>query len=383
MAAGVDDTVSSGRGEVRTSLAGWLRTFRPRSLPFRGADYPRGGLGALVGIVLATYAGKVFDIGPAALPFIVAPIGASAVLLFAAPASPLAQPWPVVGGNVASSLVGAASARLFDDTALAASVAVGAAIALMMLLRCLHPPGGACALFASVGAPAVHQQGFAFAVFPVAVNTVVLLLIAIAVNNLTGRRYPHVPAAAPRGVGTDPAPSQRIGVLTDDVAAAIARLNQGLDILPEDVVALIRDAEAHALDRRLGQLKVGTVMARDVLTVLPFETVYRVRLIMNQHHVKAVPVVDEERRVVGIVTIYDMFNLQLANLDPASKIMTSPATTIGADEPVAELVALMSDAGLRHIPVVDADGRLAGIVTRSELIAVLNRALLSAPGPLG
>jgi CBS domain-containing membrane protein len=101
---------------------------------------------------------------------------------------------------------------------------------------------------------------------------------------------------------------------------------------------------------------------------------------MNQHHVKAVPVVDEERRVVGIVTVYDLFNLQLANLDPASKIMTSPVTTIGADEPVARLVALMSDAGLRHIPVVDGEWRLAGIVTRSELIAVLNRALVSAQG---
>lgn len=368
---------------MRTKLIAWLQTFRPRPLPQRGADYARGALGALAGIVLAALSGRVFDIGPAALPFIVAPIGASAVLLFAAPASPLAQPWPLVAGNVSSTLVGAASARIFDSTVLAASFAVGAAIALMMLLRCLHPPGGACALFASVGAPAVHDQGFAFAIFPVAVNTIVLLVVAIAVNNLTGRRYPHVPAPAPAGVGTDPAPSRRIGLEAGDVAAAIARLNQGLDILPEDVLALVRDAEAHALDRQLGSLKVGTVMARDVRTVLAFETVYRVRLIMNQHHVKAVPVVDEERRVVGIVTIYDLFNLQLANLDPASKIMTSPVTTIGAGEPVARLVALMSDAGLRHVPVVDAEQRLVGIVTRSELIAVLNRALVSAEGRPG
>ncbi len=357
-------------------VVAWLRTFRPRSLPYRGADYLRGAVGALLGIVLAGLAGKAFDIGPDALPYIVAPIGASAVLLFAAPASPLAQPWPLIGGNVVSTLVGVGAGRVFDDTVIAASVAVAAAIALMMLLRCLHPPGGACALFASVGAPAVHEQGFAFAIFPVAVNTIVLLIVAIAVNNLTGRRYPHVPAPAPAGVGTDLAPSERLGLRSGDVAAAMARLDQGLDILPDDVLALLRDAEVHAVDRQLGQLKVGTVMARDVLTVLPFETVYRIRLIMNQHHVKAVPVVDEERRVIGIVTIYDLFNLALANLDPASKVMTSPVTTIGADEPVARLVSLMSDAGLRHIPVVDADGRLAGIVTRSELIAVLNRALV-------
>jgi CBS domain-containing membrane protein len=361
-----------------TALIAWARTFRPRSLPYRGADYLRGGLGAFVGIVLAAYAGKAFDVGPAALPYIIAPMGASAVLLFAAPASPLAQPWPVVGGNLASTVVGVAAGRVFDEPALAASSAVAVAIATMMALRCVHPPGGACALFASVGAPAVHHQGFEFALFPVAVNTVVLLAIGIAVNNLTGRRYPHVPAAAPAPVGTDLAPTERVGLRTKDIRDAIARLDQGLDILPDDVMALVREAERHALDRQLGRLRVETVMARDMQTVLPFETVYRVRLIMNQQHVKAVPVVDEQRHVVGMITSYDLFNLNLANLDPASKVMTSPVVTIQAGAPVSALVSLMSDRGLRHIPVVDADDRMVGIVTRSELVAVLNRALVAA-----
>ncbi|HET6877885.1 MAG TPA: HPP family protein [Jatrophihabitans sp.] len=355
----------------------WLRTFRPRSLSYRGIDVARGAAGALVGIVVASYTARALDVGPAGLPFIVAPMGASAVLLFAAPASPLAQPWPVVGGNVLSTLVGVGAGRLFSEVAVAAAVAVGAAIALMMVLRCLHPPGGACALFAAVGTSAVYEQSFAFAVFPVAVNTVLLLTIGVLVNNLTGRRYPHVTAPEPSGLGTDPAPTRRVGLRTGDIAQAMARLDQGLDILPDDVMALVRDAEAHALDRRLGRLRVGTVMARDVLTVLPFETIYRVRLIMNQHHVKAVPVVDEQRKVVGIVTVYDVFNLGLANLDPASKVMTSPVRTIKQDDSVAVLVGLMSDQGLRHIPVVDEADRLVGIVTRAELIAVLNRALVS------
>jgi CBS domain-containing membrane protein len=325
----------------------------------------------------------LLDVGPAALPFIVAPIGASAVLLFAASASPLAQPWPLVGGNVISALIGVAAGRVFDDVTIAASVAVGLAIAVMMLLRCLHPPGGACALFAAAASPVVHHHGFLFPIFPVAVNSVFLLFVALLVNNLSGRRYPHVaatPAAPP--AGRDRAPSERIGMHTEDIARAMARLDQGLDILPADVIALVRDAELHALDRQLGQLRVGTLMARDVLTVLPTETIYRVRLIMNQHHVKAVPVVDAERHVVGIVTVYDLFNLNLANVDPAAKVMSSPVVTIRTDAPVAELVSLMSDRGLRHVPVVDQDGVLAGIVTRSELIAVLNRALVRADAPL-
>jgi CBS domain-containing membrane protein len=99
---------------------------------------------------------------------------------------------------------------------------------------------------------------------------------------------------------------------------------------------------------------------------------------MNQHHVKALPVVDGERRVVGIVTVYDLFNLDVVDLDPVSKVMTSPVTTVTVDTPVARLVSLMTDLGLRHLPVLDDEGRLAGIVTRTELIAVLNQALIGS-----
>ncbi|MFN2517445.1 MAG: hypothetical protein ABR604_00165, partial [Jatrophihabitantaceae bacterium] len=71
----------------RDGLMLWLRSLRPTSQRYRGGDYARGALGAFVGILVASYGAKSFDIGPAALPFIVAPMGATAVLLFAAPAS--------------------------------------------------------------------------------------------------------------------------------------------------------------------------------------------------------------------------------------------------------------------------------------------------------
>ncbi|SEP05930.1 HPP family protein [Trujillonella endophytica] len=345
---------------------------------YRPADLLRGGLGGLLGIAVAALAARLVPGGPEALPFIVAPMGATAVLLFAAPASPLAQPWSLLVGNVVSTLVGVTAGRLVDDVALAAAVAVGAAIAIMMLLRCVHPPGGACALFAAVGGSAVAEHGYAFAVWPVGVNTVVLLAIGAAVNNLTGRPYPHVPPPPPQHQGTDPAPSERVGVSTEDVTAAIARLDRGLDVLPGDVVALIRDAEAHALDRRLGRLRVGTLMARDVKSVRPGDTLYRARMVINQHHVKAVPVVDDDEHVVGIITVFDLFNRDVVEFDPVAKVMTTPVTTVDADTPVAELVELMTDRGLRNLPVVDGDGRLVGIITRTELIAVLHRALIGS-----
>jgi CBS domain-containing membrane protein len=119
-------------------------------------------------------------------------------------------------------------------------------------------------------------------------------------------------------------------------------------------------------------------MARDVYTVRANDTLYRARMVINQYQVKAVPVVDDENRVVGIVTVFDLFNLDVVDLDPVSKVMTSPVTTVTADTPVARVVGLMTDTGLRNLPVVDDAGRLLGLITRTELIAVLNQALVES-----
>jgi CBS domain-containing membrane protein len=342
--------------------------------PHARPEILRGSLGALLAILLAGATARVLPGGPAALPYIVAPMGAAAVLLFAVPASPLAQPWPVLGGNLVSTVVGLAAHALVPDVMVAAAVGVGTAIAVMMLLRCLHPPGGACALLAATATPAIDEQGLAFVVVPVAVNTVVLLVVAVAVNNVTGRRYPHRAAPPPER----PGPTERLGLRVDDVEQAMQRSGERLDVLADDVVALVRDAETHALDRRLGRLPVSEVMNRDVATVLEHESIFRARTLIVQRHVKSLPVVDGDRVVVGIVAITDLFTRDLVELEPIGSIMTRDVVTLVETAPVAELVPLMTDSGYRHLPIVDAGGRLVGIVTRGELVAVLHRALLGA-----
>lgn len=338
---------------------------------YTSTEVGRGAFGALVGILVAGAVARAVPGGPELLPFIIAPMGASAVLLFAVPASPLAQPWPVLGGNLVSTAIGLGAERLFDDVLVAAAVGVGTAIGVMMALRCLHPPGGACALLAATATPAIHEQGLAFVALPVAVNTVALVLVAVAVNNATGRRYPHrPPALAPAG------PSRELGVQPGDVELAMSRSAQRLDVLPADVVALVRDAEAHALDRRLGSVPISRIMSRDFSTVAPFESIYRARTLIVQRSVKSLPVVDTERRVVGIVSITDLFTRDIVELEPVETMMTRDVVTIPESTHVAALVPLMTDSGYRHLPIVDHDGRLVGMVTRGELIAVLNRALL-------
>jgi CBS-domain-containing membrane protein len=124
---------------------------------------------------------------------LVGSLGASAVLLYGAPRSPLAQPRNVIGGHVISALVGVTSYKLFQGQAwLASAVAVSTSIALMHLSRTLHPPGGATALIAVVGGEKIHSLGFLYVLAPVGVGATVLVFVAIIVNNIPkDRRYPE------------------------------------------------------------------------------------------------------------------------------------------------------------------------------------------------
>lgn len=205
-----------------------------------GATLPErviASVGAALGIALTIVLSATVPVRAADLPIIVAPLGASAVLAFAVPASPLAQPWPVLGGNVVSALIGVAVFRMVPHVAIAAGVAVGAAILAMSLLRCLHPPGGAAALTAVIGGPAVHDAGFGFALMPVGINSLALIAAAMAFHRLTRRSYPHRPA---------PAAAVPSGLHLADIDAALADLGENFDIAREDLDALLSRAQVHA-----------------------------------------------------------------------------------------------------------------------------------------
>ena len=128
----------------------------------------------------------------ASIPLLVAPMGASAVLLFAVPASPLAQPWSIIGGNLVSATVGVACATWIADPVDAAALAIALAICAMFTLRCVHPPSGAVALTAVLGGPSIHSLGFGFVFEPILIQSFALLAAAIVFHALTGHRYPHV-----------------------------------------------------------------------------------------------------------------------------------------------------------------------------------------------
>ncbi len=348
--------------------------------PIRPIDALRGGAGALLGLVFAGILGR-FAVssfsgggGDWLHPLLVAPIGASAVLVFAVPASPLAQPRSVLGGNIVSALVGITVAMLFPHQALiAAPLAVGTAIGMMMLLGCLHPPGGAVALICVIGGPAVTKAGYLFAFSPVAVDSLLLVGAGMLWGKATRHSYPHrAPAALVSPHGTkDPAPAARIGYSPVDLDQALARYGELLDVSREDLDALFREVELSAAQRLHAQIRCGDVMSKDVISLHHDQSAESALAYMREHELRAAPVVDADGRVIGMARRAELQANRRrtveAALDPfVHKVMEGT--------PIAALLPILSSGHTHEAMVVDGDRRLIGVITQTDLIAVLYRA---------
>jgi len=375
----------------------WLRTFVPQPNTVPRAERMRAVAGALVGLFVTAILSEMLVHGSGVQPLmLVAPMGASAVLLFCVPASPLAQPWSVIGGNTISALVGVTCASLVDKPMLAAPLAGAIAIFVMFLLRCLHPPSGAVALTAVLGGPAVHAAGFKFALMPVCLNSSLIVLAALVFNNLTGRRYPHTQQSGMRNVHAtkDPVPTARLGFTAEDLDAALARYGQVLDVSRDDLEQILLETEVQAYGRRFGVITCGAIMSRDAVTTRPGMPLAMAWTMLRQHRLHALPVLDADRRVIGIIgqddflhhvglddyqTLGERLRGLLSHLlgvradRPATveEVMHRQVTVVNLDDPIAELVPAMSNRGLHHIPVVDEDGVFQGIVSHSDLLGAL------------
>ncbi|MFN3452122.1 MAG: HPP family protein [Sphingorhabdus sp.] len=198
-------------------------------------------VGAGFGVLAAATAGLgVQNILPA-LPFLIAPIGASAVLVFAVPASPLAQPWPVFGGNVVAACVGVTVLHLVPVTLAAIAIAVASAILVMSILRCLHPPSGAVAITTILGGQAIVDAGYLFPISVVAANSAALLAAGWLFHRFTGHSYPHRVAHSP---------TMPVGLLRADIDQAVQDAHETFDIDLADLEAILLKAERIAEQRR-------------------------------------------------------------------------------------------------------------------------------------
>lgn len=367
---------------LRPALQTLATLLRPAPLAVDRREQARAALGAALGLGLTALlcsllagAGPGGLAAPGALPWLVAPLGASAVLVFALPSSALAQPWAVIGGNTVSAAVGIAAVHAVAAPVPAAGLAVGAAIGLMFLLRCLHPPGGAMALLTVL----TGMADPAFVLMPAALNSLLLVLAGVAWNRATGKRYPH-----PQGTPSPAAPpaAQRQAALDEaELDALLARHNEVLDAPRDLLLDLLRSARWQAHRRRLGALRCGDLMSRPPITVGLATPLDRAWALLRQHRIKALPVVDAGGVLVGIVTLADLVRDaesrggRLPQADeaprPVREVMSRQVRVASADRPLIELLPLFAQGGHHHLPIVGPGSRLLGILTQSDVVAAL------------
>ena len=178
----------------------------------------------------------------------------------------------------------------------------------------------------------------------------------------------------------------------EDIVAAMGEVQGYLDITPGDFREIYHFAYGHAVGRLTNRVRAREIMSRDVISVAPDLSLPEVATVMARHGVSGVPVVDAERRVIGVISEKDFLGRMGASkggsfmevvadclenkgcvavpvrAEHAGEMMTAPPITVGEDARLCELTTLFGQKGINRIPVVDGDGRLVGIVTRADIV---------------
>lgn len=372
-----------------------LKSLGPAVARVSATEAMRAGLGALIGLGLTGLfllsPGVDLDLGL----YLVAPFGASSVLLFAVPNSPLAQPWSAIVGNTVAAFVGVAVCLFVHDAALRIALAVGLTITATILCRAVHPPAGAVAMTAAMSPDAIAHLGFWFALAPIAVGTVALVLLATAYARLTGRHYPFRQFDDPNRHGTgDRNPTERLGLSEEELTLILERYRQSFNLGVEDLARLIGAAELQAASHSSGPLTAKDIMSRNLVTVRPTTSLGEIAGLFRQHRFTSLPVVGVEQTFLGV--IFQIHLISQAREDAlrldrgfraafrrllvrdwerpmtAADIMSVAGPRASADTPIGALLPMMAEDDTDAVPVLE-HGKLVGIVTRTDLIAAFAR----------
>ena len=350
----------------------------------------RIGAGAALGLVLAGLLVVLVDkLYPGSL-FLFAPLGATAVLVFAVPSSPLAQPWNCVVGNTISALFTLLLlwALPFLPQPLLAALAVGGAIALMLVCRALHPPGGAVALLTVLSATQMLALGWHLLI-PMAVLTALLVVVGLVYHRAFGRTYLHQPHAAQTPVKVKEGRSAgRLALSSEDLQALLQRFDQSYNLGPDDLGELLAAAEEQAIKRRFAAVSCGEVMSAQLLTIEAQTPLEQVADLFHTHLVKSLPVVGAQGELIGRVLRADLFDWlwqghrqnvwqrmvrapgRRRQSQQAQSLMRDPEMCVQEATPVGDLLQELSSHSVQFIAVLRGT-KLVGVITRSDVIRTL------------
>ncbi|MBU3628531.1 HPP family protein [Polynucleobacter sp. AP-Reno-20A-A9] len=336
-----------------------------------------------LGLLLASYGN--------ASPWIVASMGATAFLLFVLPSSPMAQPWAVIGGSCVSALIGVACTQFVHELPLLIPLSVGLAILAMFTLRCLHAPAAALALLIPLGG----MVDFHFVLFPVMGNAVLLVLCAVIYNSLTGKPYPQRPKVI---LDSSPLQKRNRKIEDQEISAVLERYNQVLDISKDDLANLISQVEHGAYQKKLQGMLCKNIMTTEVLYVGMDSPLDQAWNLLRKRHVKALPVIDGAKRVLGIITLEDFLKSAAVDFhqtfgqrirgfmrtavpglnslpNAVGQVMSKPVRVISEDRNMLDLAEIFCGDGHHHIPVINDNRQLVGMITQSDFVKAIDQSI--------
>ncbi|MCU1757090.1 HPP family protein [Pseudomonas helleri] len=229
----------------------WISRLLPAATNTRPTEWSRAAIGVSLGTLLSVWICSLFFGLPVAM-HLIGPLGASAILLFAVSSGALAQPWSIVGGYLCATVVSLGVVHFFGRNLDSACLAVGLAMLIMCLLRCLHPPAGALALLVVLADPDSARLGWGM-LAPVMLSAVCMLLAALVYNNLTRVRYPKKNAEPAPAIVAPHIPGEA-GITAEDLQKAMEQMDAFIDVTPEDLEALVRASEHYARRRSVREV---------------------------------------------------------------------------------------------------------------------------------
>ena len=328
------------------------------------------------------------------LPFILASMGATAVILFAAPNSPMGRPWPLLGGHFIAAFIGISCGKLSPNLLITVPLAIGLVIFAMHYFRCIHPPGGATTLLTLLGGPEVSAIGYQFMLTPLAINLLILALLAAVLNKLRSEKTRYVQVKIPSGwqqrQQTNTAPRFK----SQDLEAAIHSLDSYIDIDTKQLAQIYEMAEQQSYARKLGTVSCQEVMQQAISREYG-DSLQEAWTQLSQHHQQAIVVIDRGHHIKGILTLSDFikhaqaFDLETEQQRVAALI--KPSTTLTSDKPevvgqimsasthcvphdmsAADAWPIFERYNIEHLPVIDQNNKLLGIINRLALAPRLN-----------
>eukprot|EP00913_Durusdinium_trenchii_P021240 g19953.t1 len=196
-----------------------------------------------------------------------------------------------------------------------------------------------------------------------------------------------------RSAFSDPPAIERVGFTRADLDEVLKEYDEFIDIDRDDLETILRRTEMRSYRRRAGDLLCAAIMSRDVIAVSPDTSLKEAHALMRSHHIKALPVTNDNAEVIGIVTQTDLLDKlswrspnpgigfqqrvrlalsgKSAPNDTAKDIMTSPVKTVFPETALADAIIIFAEQGLHHLPVIQPNNKLAGILSQSDVLAAM------------